>query len=87
MQLQIYSLSKRGFQRLESFCDRTNIKIKYNLDATVDDLYDVTISSIECQALFRTSVCQGEELIILQDFNSKHAISIDSSEFHKVVII
>lgn len=87
MQLQIYSLSKQGFHRLENFCDRTSIKMKYNTDATVDDLYDVIIMSIECQALFRTSVCQGEELIILQDFNSKHAISIDSSEFHKVVII
>lgn len=87
MQLQINSLSKRGFQKLENFCNQTNIIIKYNSDATVDDLYDVTIPSIECQALFRTSVCQGEELIAIQDFNSKHAISIDSSEFHKVVII
>ena len=88
MQLQIHSLSKRGFQRLENFCDRTDIKIKYRLDANVDDLYDVTIQSIESRAILRTSsVFEDEEVITLQAIHSECEISIDSSEFHKVVII
>lgn len=87
MQLTIYSLSKEGFRRLENFCNQANVNMKYLLDRNDTDLYDVSISSIESQAMFRTSVCEGEELIILQDLNSRHGVSIDVSEFHKVVII
>ena len=85
MQLQIYSLSTKEFQRLENFCNRANVNMKYELVTDDVESYDVTIASLQKQCYFST--CRKDDSIALFAFNSELYLIIDSSEFHKVVII
>lgn len=85
MQLQIYSLSTREFQRLENFCNRANVHMKYGLVTDDVESYDVTIASFQKQCFF--SSCSADDSIALTAFNSELSLIIDSSQFHKVVII
>jgi hypothetical protein len=59
--------------------------MKYGLVTDDIESYDVTIPNFQKQCFF--SSCRSDDVIVLSVLNSDLSIVIDSSEFHKVVII
>lgn len=85
MQLQIHSLTEKSFQQLENFCKRANVKIKYGLVTDDIECYDVTIINFQNQCFLGS--CKSDDTLLLTSFDSEIVCLLDSSEFHKVVII
>lgn len=85
MQIRIMSLSEKAFYRLENFCNRENINMRYAYNTDDPELYDIHISGF--QEKFFLSSIKGAETIAFTSFNQRNTFEMDASDFHRLEII